>query len=391
MRDLRAAPGDLVAYDVPPGSAWEGILERHVSSGVSFLPLDHRLTPGEKRRLLDLARPAMLVTEDDEIAFPDHDEADPERAWAVVATSGTGGEPKLAELPRAALGSAVAGSLDALGIGAEDLWVCCLTPAHVGGLLVLLRGVLAGAPLVIHERFDAARLLTDAPAGAHIALVPTMLARLVQEGKQLSHLGVLLVGGDALDPALGDAAAGLGARVVHTYGLTESCGGVAYDGTPFPGTQIRIEGGEVQIKGPTLMEGYRNDPRATARAFTTDGWLRTDDLGSIDDGGRLTVLGRADDAIRTGAETVWPDEVEAVLRTHPKVADVAVAGRPDPEWGQRVGAWVVPTAAADPPTLEDLRNHVSETLARHKAPRELILADAIPRTPSGKIRRRDLH
>lgn len=378
-----------MAYDIPPGPAWEGILERHLDTGASFLPLDHRLTEGEKRRLLERARPALLVTTDEEYVFPDHDDVDPDRAWAVVATSGTGGEPKLAELPRAALGSAVAGSLDALGIEPGELWVSCLTPAHVGGLLVLLRGVLAGAPLVVLEAFDASPLLSQAPRGAHVALVPTMLARLVAQGRDLSHFGVLLVGGSKLERGLGDAAAGLGARVVSTYGLTESCGGIAYDGLPFPGTEVRTENGEIQVKGPTLMDGYRNDPAGTAETFTTDGWLRTGDLGVLEEG-RLRILGRSDDAIRTGAETVWPDEVEAALRTHPKVSDIAVAGRPDPEWGQEVVAWVVPRTPAEPPSLQELRDHASETLARHKAPRALVVVETIPRTASGKVRRREL-
>ena len=135
------------------------------------------------------------------------------------------------------------------------------------------------------------------------------------------------------------------------------------------------------------MEGYRGDPVATAAAFTTDGWLRTADAGRIDDG-RITVLGRADDRIRTGAETVWPAEVEAVLRTHPKVGDVAVAGIADPEWGQRIGAWVVASDPADPPRLEELRDHcLNGELASFKIPRDLTLADRLPKTTGGKLRR----
>jgi o-succinylbenzoate---CoA ligase len=176
--------------------------------------------------------------------------------------------------------------------------------------------------------------------------------------------------------------------VVSTHGPTGSCGGVAYDGIPFDGTELRVgAGGEIQLSGPTLMEGYRADPSATASAFTVDGWLRTGDLGELDAEGRLVVHGRADDAIRTGGETVWPDEVEVVLRSHPGVADVAVVGVPDNEWGHRVAAWIVPAAPSDPPTLDELRERCRERLARFKAPRDLILVDALPRTPSGKLRR----
>src|SRR5262249_40683714 len=244
-------------------------------------------------------------------------------------------------------------------------------------------------PVDVIEPFEAAGLLRRAPEGAHIALVPTMLRRLVATAEDLSHLGALLVGGSPLDPALRDAAARLGARVGTTYGLTESCGGVAYDGIPFEGTDVRIATtGEIELAGPTLMEGYRGDPDATARAFSVDGWLRTGDLGELDAESRLVVHGRADDAIRTGGETVWPGEVEAVLRSHPGVADVAVVGVPDDEWGQRVAAWIVPADPAEPPTLDELRDLCRERLARFKAPGELILVDSLPRTPSGKLRRR---
>jgi acyl-CoA synthetase (AMP-forming)/AMP-acid ligase II len=138
------------------------------------------------------------------------------------------------------------------------------------------------------------------------------------------------------------------------------------------------------------MEGYRNDPPATADAFTIDGWLRTGDLGRVDPDGTLVIEGRADDAIRSGGERIWPEEVETVLRRHPKVADAAIAGLPDPEWGEHVAAWVVPRRLDEPPSLEELRAFARERLAPFKAPRELFLVPDVPRTSTGKIRRRDL-
>lgn len=382
----RAHEGELVAYDLPPGPHWSEILEAHADSGASFLPLDARLSPREKRTLVGRAHPTLLVTADEEVVFPHEVQIDPARAWAVVATSGTGGESHLADLPRASLGAAVAGSLDALGIEPGEPWICVLTPAHVGGLLVLLRGVLGGAPVAVHERFDVERVIGEAH-GAHVALVPTMLHRLVAADADLSRLGVLLVGGGALDPGLLDRARALGGRVVSTYGLTESCGGVVYDGVPFDSVEVRLAfEGAIELRGPTLMDGYRDEPQATAAAFSTDGWLRTGDVGSLDDE-VLTVRGRADDAIRSGAETVWPDEVESVLRTHPEVADVAVAGRPDLEWGQRVEAWIVPADPGFPPSLQTLRDHCREQLAGFKAPRAVHVVDGLPRTGGGKLRR----
>lgn len=387
-----ASPGELVAYALPPGFHWLEILAAHAQSGASFLPIDVRLSPREQQRLIDLARPSVVVRPDEETVLADAAPIDPERAWAVVATSGTSGEPRLAQLPRAAVGSAVAASLDALDASAYDPWVSCLTPAHIGGLLVLLRGVLTGSRIIVQERFEPGALLAHAPAGAHVSLAPTMLERLVRGSPDLSALGAIVVGGGSLDPALRAAAASLGGRIISTYGCTESCGGVVYDGVPFDGTRLRIDAdtpetvGGIEIQGPTLMDGYRADPAATAEAFAVDGWLRTGDLGWLE-AERLHVRGRADDAIRTGAETVWPEEVEGVLTTHPKVADAAVAGRPDPEWGSHVVAWVVPRDPTDPPTLEQLREHCRDALARFKAPRDLRLLTALPRTTNGKVRR----
>jgi O-succinylbenzoic acid--CoA ligase len=391
-----ASPGELVAYALPPGFHWLEILAAHAHSGASFMPIDVRLSDAEQRRLIDVARPSVVVRPDEETILADAAPVDPERAWAIVPTSGTGGAPRLAQLSRPAMGAAVAGSLDALDASAYDPWVACLSPAHIGGLLVLLRGAFTGSRITILDRFEPGTLLTEAPEGAHVALVPTMLERLVRGGGDLTRLGTLLVGGAAIDPDLRAAAESLGGRIVSTYGSTESGGGIVYDGRIFEGSEVRIAGvrpedsGVVELHGPTIMDGYRADPAATANAFTADGWLRTGDIGRLDAGGGLVVRGRADEAIRSGAETVWPDEVEAVLRTHPAVADVAVAGRPDPEWGEHVTAWVVPATPENPPTLERLREHCRDELARFKAPRDLKIVPSLPRTPSGKVRRADL-
>lgn len=396
---LDRLPGDsLVAVDVSPGQGWRAVLGELVDRGRPFMPLDRRWSASERRRVLDLARPAAVVTPDGLVAAPDPAPIDPARAMAVLATSGTAGEPRLAELGPAAMTSAVELSFGAfdrlLGPGVvrrDDPWVCCLSPAHVGGLLVLMRSIFAGSPVDVTQ-FDPAPLWEESAPGVHMALVPTMLGRFVDAGRDLSRFGVLLVGGDGLDEALRGAAESLGGTVVSTYGLTETCGGVVYRGIPFDRTRARVSGaGEIEIRGPTLMEGYRHDPAATAAAFTLDGWLRTGDLGSLDgEPPLLNVDGRAGDVIRTGAEKVWPHEVEGALADHPAVGDVAVAGRPDPEWGQRVVAFVVPRLGDAPPTLEALRDHAADRLARFKLPKELVLVAELPRTASGKIRRSGL-
>jgi O-succinylbenzoic acid--CoA ligase len=290
--------------------------------------------------------------------------------------------------------AAVAGSFSALGAAGQSIdapLVCCLTPAHIGGLLVLVRSEIAEVPVLVHERFDADRLMREAPTGAIVSLVPAMVSRLVRVRADLSRLGTLLVGGGPLDRDVRADAEALGATIVETYGLTEACGGVVYDGVPFDGTEVRIAGdSRIELRGPTVMRGYRHDPAATGAAFDVHGWLRTSDAGRLDDDGRLQVTGRLDEAIRTGAETVWPTEVERAIATHPKVAEVGVAGRPHPEWGQQVVAFVVPRTIDDPPSLEELRDHAGEVIGRHKAPRELVLVPELPLTPGGKLRRSDL-
>jgi o-succinylbenzoate---CoA ligase len=399
-RYLGAAPGFLVAVDLPTGSHWLNVVADLWDEGAAILPLDTRLTDRERRAIVDLARPASVVTPEDEVLFADAAPPRPGTAGLVMATSGTGGRPKLVELSRTAITSALGLSFAALGPAAgggvlepSEPWVCCLSPAHIGGMLVLLRHVAFDTPVTILDRMglDPLDPMRGVPTGAHVALVPTMLHRLIVAGADLSRFGILLVGGAGLDAGLAEQATGLGGRVVSTYGLTESCGGIAYHGRLFEGTRARIAAdGGIELSGPTMMEGYRHDPAATAAAFTLDGWLRTGDAGELESDGRLRVEGRSDEAIRTGAETVWPQEVEAALRDHPKVVDVAVAGRPHPEWGQQVVAFVVPAESDDPPGVEELREHAAERIARFKLPRVVVPMTDIPRTLSGKIRRMEL-
>ena len=390
---FEVAPGELLAVDVPAGPAWVPLLHRLWSDGIAFMPLDERLAGPERQRLLDLARPAaVLGAGGGTTVFAGAAPVEPEVA-VVMATSGTGGAPRLVELSRAAVLAAVAGSRAALaraGHAPDAPLVSCLTPAHIGGLLVLLRSELVDPPssVTVHERFDVDRLGRETPPGASLSLVPAMVRRLVRAGAELARFGPMLVGGGGLEPADRARAEALGATIVETYGLTESCGGVVYDGVPFEDTRMRLgDEQRIELHGPTVMQGYRHDGAATGAAFDVRGWLRTGDAGTIDDDGRLHVIGRLDEAIRTGAETVWPAEVERAIASHPKVFEVAVAGRPHPEWGEQVVAYVVPRTIDDPPSLDELRDHASETIARHKTPRELVLIAELPRTPGGKLRR----
>jgi acyl-CoA synthetase (AMP-forming)/AMP-acid ligase II len=160
-------------------------------------------------------------------------------------------------------------------------------------------------------------------------------------------------------------------------------------GVPAPSTEVRTDaGGELWVRGPLLFDGYFDDPDATSAALV-DGWYRTGDLADIDEEGYLTIVGRAAEVIRTGGETVAPAEVEAVLATHESVADVAVVGMPDKEWGEIVTAVVVLAPGAQPPAVEELRRHCEGRLAAFKRPRRVAIVDFIPRTSStSQVQRR---
>lgn len=386
-RNAELRPEDVVAVTLPPGPEWIRIVAEVWEAGAALFPVDHRLPEPEIRALFDRAAPTVVHDATGRTRLPTGEPAGPEVAL-IVHTSGTGGALKLAQFDRAAIDAAVASSALALEATPHDRWLCCLPLAHVGGLLVLLRAVLLGAPVTVHPGFDPVAVGVERDA-ALVSIVPTMLVRLLDANADLSHFRAVLVGGSAMSAGLRARAGAADAAVIETYGLTESCGGVVYDGRPLAGIEVRIDPGDqgIQLRGPTLMLGYRFDREGTAGAFTEDGWLRTFDAGLLDAEGRMRILGRLDDLIKTGGERVWPDEVEHALRDHAKVADAAVAGRDDPEWGKRVVAYVVPRDPSSPPTLEELRDHVSITLPRHKAPRELVLVDKLPRTVSGKVRR----
>jgi O-succinylbenzoic acid--CoA ligase len=380
------ATDELVAIDLPPGPGWVELVNRLWLEEVPFLPLDHRLSDRERRAIVDRARPQFVIDAAGETLLGDATPVAPGVA-IVMPTSGTAGTPKLVELHRVAVVVAVSRSAKRLGATPGAPWLCPLTPAHIGGLLVLLRGAILGAPVTMHERFDPERLVHDGEGAAFASVVPAMVRRLLASDLGLHGL-TLLVGGDGIDDRTAEDARARGARIVRTYGLTETCGGFTYDGVPLEGMQVRLDAaGAIEVSGSTVMEGYRLDPAATGAAFTTDGWLRTGDLGTIGEDGVLSVHGRGDHVIRSGSEKIWPEEVERALASHPKVQDVAVAGRGDPEWGAHVSAFVVPTRVEDPPSLEELRIHGAKDLARFKLPRELHLVAEIPRTSTGKVRR----
>jgi O-succinylbenzoic acid--CoA ligase len=384
----------LVALDVPAGPEFVEVLQAVWDAGDAVLPLDPRLAPRATRNLLDSLRPAFVVDKSGErVPLPDPLPVAPGDAL-VVATSGSTGTPKGVVLTHRALEASAGATSKALRADPRtDTWLACLPLAHVGGLAVVTRALLTGTPLVLHARFDPVAVEAAARNGATlVALVATALRR-----TRVSGFRQVLLGGSAPPEDLPG-------NVVATYGMTETGSGVVYDGCPLEGVEIALtprfadvtveegggneirEVGEVRVRGPMLLRCYRDGTNPRDR----DGWFATGDAGWWEPDGRLRVLGRVAEVIVTGGEKVWPLAVEQALSGHPGVESVAVAGRPDPEWGQRVVAFVVPHDPSTPPTLDELRRVVAERVAPWAAPKELVLQDSLPRLPGGKLDRGSL-
>jgi O-succinylbenzoic acid--CoA ligase len=311
------------------------------------------------------------------------------RADLVVVTSGSAGGGRGVLLSAAALRASATATLDRLG--GPGHWVLALPVSAIAGLQVLCRSMFGGErPTVLGRGEPLADAVARTPAGARLytALVPTQLRRYLDaEAAALRRFAAVLVGGAATDAALLARARADGVAVVTTYGMTETAGGCVYDGRPLDGVRVRVGGSGIELAGPMLALGYRLDPEGTAAAFA-DGWFRTRDAGSLADG-VLQVHGRIDDVVISGGVNVAPAAVEAALREHQDVADAVVFGRPDPEWGQRVVAAVVPAPGAAP-DLAVLRPWVAERLGPAAAPRELHTVDAVPTLHTGKPDRRRL-
>jgi O-succinylbenzoic acid--CoA ligase len=322
----------------------------------------------------------------------------------VVATSGSTGTPKGVVLSRRSVDAAVDASLARLDTPDGSAWLSCLPWHHTAGLLTVLRSRARGVEPIVHPAFDVDAVRRDLGGVAWVSLVPTQLRRLLDAGVALSSLDGILLGGAAASAGLLDLAASAGVRVITTYGMTETCGGCAYDGVPLDGVTIGLDAnGTILVAGTVVCDGYRDghtgrveplDPITTLDAAGNvaklatpgGGWLDTEDLGRIE-AGRLVVIGRRDDVIITGGENVSAEAIAERLREHRFVQDAAVIGIPDAEWGHRVAAAIVATTEL---TVDELRTHVRETLGAAAAPREIVFVGEIPRTSLGKTDRAGL-
>jgi len=345
-------------------------------AGEAVAVLDPDAPAAVTSRLLDMLAPTDVHDGDGRRRFASGRPVPPGTA-AVVATSGTTGDAKGVELTTA--------GLEAIG-------------AAFAGLAVLARARVSSTPVDVHAGFDVEAVAT-APSmlgSTLVSLVPTMLQRLLDAEAPLDGYRQIIVGGAPTPPALRARAEASGAPVVDAYGMSETWGGFVLDGIPIHGADVTVDdSGEILVRGPMVMRGYRlRDADAaaalTAAAFTGDGRLHTGDIGAIDPEGRVRVLDRARDIVITGGVNVAPTAVEAVLIEHPMIADVCVAGTPDDEWGERVVAFVVPRDGSRAPTLDEVRAFARDQLTAAQLPRELVLLDVIPRTRGGKAQRHQL-
>lgn len=360
----------LVALDMPASQDFVSALESIWDSGDAVLPIDQRL-PEHARRKLAGQFNASAVIEGDNSKTKLSGGIPVEQGDAlVIATSGSTGEPKGVIHTHGSIDAAVLTTGGRLNCSKHDHWLACLSLAHVGGLSVVIRALHFGSSLTVGNRADQKTILAALDKGATMtSLVPTVL-----KSVDISKFRTVLIGGS-------HAPDELPSNAISTYGLTETMGGVVYDGVPLDGVEVRIaDDSEILIRSRTALRCYRDGTNTT----TQDGWLPTGDLGEMTDG-MLSVHGRRDELINTGGYKVWPNLVENSINNIDGVADCVVRGLTDEKWGSVVSAWIV---LADPKVrlnLADVRKHIKQSLPDYCAPNKLFIIDEIPRSTLGKV------
>jgi acyl-CoA synthetase (AMP-forming)/AMP-acid ligase II len=379
--------------------------------GAIYLGLSPKSTGRELEYLLADARPRLVLGIDgvapSELRGSGAERADhPDLPCAIVYTSGSTGAPKGALLSqRSILRSARLTAEHWHGAGPETRTVAELPIDHVGWLVCECLAVLvAGGTIHFRERFDAAGVLRLIEAERLTLWVafPSMLALAMQtpefERCDLSSLRRVALASTPSLELLTRLRTRTDAVFTASYGLTEASGGAVTASAPdadlatvagtigrvVPGLEHRVDAatGELLLRDECVFDGYLNRPQATAAAIDDDGWLHTGDAVSVEADGNLRLVGRLKEMFKSGGYNVYPSEVENVLGSHPAVSEVAVVAAPDPLWTEVGVAFVVPAAALD---SEELREHARERLANYKVPKRLLLVDALPRLPNGKV------
>jgi acyl-CoA synthetase (AMP-forming)/AMP-acid ligase II len=351
--------------------------------------------------------------------------ADPDDACLVMYTSGTTGHPKGAQLTHRSVSAHSEACCAALAIGPDDVNLVAMPLFHVGGSSYAQVGIHGGAHTVLlREPAPAALFGAIARGATHTFVVPTVIHGVLAAGEQaiaaFGGLKVIAYGAAPMPlPMLREALrAWPEAGVVQVYGMTELSGvatvltneahrddthpeRLASGGLPLPGVEVRVvdpvrlgelkpgKTGEIWFRSAQVMRGYLNRPEATAAAKTADGWLRTGDIGRVDDAGFVYVLDRLKDMIITGGENVYGPEVESVLNACPGVSEGVIIGVPDERWGETVKAVVVPAPGAEL-SAADVIGFCRTRLAHYQCPASVDIVGELPRNATGKILKRAL-
>ena len=363
----------LLALNVALGVELEHAIRECVHTRTPFCVLDQRVSDEQTKVQLELLGASEILSHEGRSVRRSGRMVDDD-IGLVMLTSGSSGAPKAAQLTWSALEASAKLTQSALRAAAPPVWYPCLPANHIGGLAVLLRAIFSDATL---GWGDASELAGGASRGAtHIAVVRAQLAR-----HDLSAYEKVLLGGARPPTAVGD-------NVVATWGMTETGSGVVYDGFALAGVDVESIAGEIIVRSPTLFHSYRDSPRPEILGPDgRDDWFPTGDAGDVING-RVTVRGRLGYVINTGGEKLWPEDLETIIASVPGVEDVAVLGVDDPEWGQRVVAFVV----GDTSNLDAaIRAILGERVGPWAKPKEIRRVTSILRTSNGKIRRSELH
>jgi long-chain acyl-CoA synthetase len=415
LRARGVSTGDRVGVMLPNGPEFVALLYGAWRLGAVVVPLNVLLAEPEVAARVAVVSTKVLIRDTAELESgePLHDviACDPAAPAVILFTSGTSGKPKGATLTHGSVRAASTNAAAALQLGSRDVVLGAAPFSHVLGLSTGIVATLShGGAIAIERRFDARQTLAlMAEAGVTVLLgVPTMciaLSEVAGNAERLPALRIAHVGGAAVPAEVGATFEEVfGADVYEGYGMTEMSGiATTYSadqlrklgsvGVPLGGTEIRIDGadergvGEVCFRGPSVIPGYWHDPKATSEAISPDGWLATGDMGYVDDDGYLFLVDRKKELINRGGYKVYPREVEEVLYAHPDVLEAVVIGIPDDRLGEEVVAIVVPRAGATP-TPDGLRDWTRERVAAYKYPRRVVVAETLPKGPTGKILKR---
>lgn len=341
-------------------------------------------------------------------------------------SSGTTGLPKGVQLTNYNLFSALPMYQDVMELRGDAVNLVAMPLFHIGGGGWAMAGMTAGVPGVLLREVDPAKVVEaiEVHRVTHAFIVPAVLQFMLMlpgaQERDYSSLRYVLYGASPISSAvLTDAMRTFGAKFLQAYGLTETTGTVVLlmpedhepdgpnahrlrsAGRTIPGAEARIvdpsteedlgvgEVGEIWIKAPQNMKGYWNLPEETAKALRPGGWFRTGDAGYTDGDGYIYIHDRVKDMIVSGAENIYPAEIENVLMAYPGIGDVAVIGVPSDKWGETPKAIVVKAAGADP-SPEEIIAYCRTQLAHYKCPTSVDFVESIPRNPSGKVLKKDL-